>query len=115
LAKISITDYFALKGPVPVFGGVGSSSRTQAYLFIGVLLGALSKMVYDAITSEPHSSWGSAFLAVIVSIVIFPQLYYTGGLDKKQLSFAHWTLAFQNGFFWSIAFHQLATKFAGQQ
>ena len=114
MGKTSIGEYFALKGPVPVFGGAGAGTRSQVYLFIGVLLGACSKMLYDVATADGAIGWKSAIIAVIVSVVIFPQLYYTGGLDKRKLSFAHWTLAFQNGFFWSVAFHELVAKAAGK-
>lgn len=84
--------------------------RSQIYLFLGVVLGAVSKTVYDVLAGQASFSWEPLVLALIASVVIFPQLYYTGGLDKRPLSFAHWTLAFQNGFFWSVAFDQLVKQ-----
>jgi hypothetical protein len=111
---MNLKDYFALRGPVPVMGGgSGTGNRPQVYLFLGVLLGAVSKLFYDMVTVGSTVSWGAAGVAVIASFVMFPQLYYTGGLDRKKLSFAHWTLAFQNGFFWSVALDQIAARMSG--
>jgi hypothetical protein len=113
LANLSISDYFALKGPVPVAGPKGTGTRDQVYLFLGVLLGACAKIIYDHFASSADISWGQFLLVAIVSVVIFPQLYYSGGLDRRKLSFAHWTLAFQHGFFWSVAFAALSKKISG--
>jgi hypothetical protein len=112
LANRSFRDYFALYGPTPVMGGGGTGNRSQVYLFFGVLLGALCKVIYDALQPEGALYIKTIIIAVIVSVVIFPQLYYSGGLDKRKLSFAHWTLAFQNGFFWTVAFAELSKKLA---
>ena len=91
-------------------GGQGTGSKSQVQLFAGVLLGAVSKAVYDFFANGIAWHWTSVIIAVIASVVIFPQLYYTAGLDKRKLSFAHWTLAFQNGFFWSVVFDQLVAR-----
>lgn len=91
-------------------GRSGTGTRSQVYLFAGVVLGAAAKAIYDALVGDVGFQWPSIVIAIIVSFVIFPQLYYTGGLDRKRLSFAHWTLAFQNGFFWSVAFDQIAKE-----
>ena len=93
-------------------GGVGTGNKSQVYLFAGVLLGALCKVIYDALQPNGEFYIKTIIIAVIVSVVIFPQLYYSGGLDKRKLSFAHWTLAFQNGFFWTVAFAELSKKLA---
>ena len=106
-----LSQKFALYGPAePVLGADSGRKRAQVYLFLGVLAGALSKLAYDSITGGEQFAPLGIVVAVIVSIVIFPQLYYAGGLDRRQLSFAHWALAFQNGFFWSVAFSELSAR-----
>jgi len=107
----SLADYFSLWGPRPVFGNKGAENRRQVSLFIGVALGAACKVVYDALSLAGVLEWKSFLIAMIASIVIFPQLYYTGGLSRRKVSLAHWTLAFQNGFFWSVALSALFGKF----
>lgn len=108
----NIREYFSLLGPYAAAGNGGVGYREQVSLFIGVILGSLSKVVYDALTRGGAVDWKQAVIAVIASFVIFPQLYYSGGLNKRKLSFAHWTFAFQNGFFWSVALGSLMAKFA---
>ena len=109
----TIKDYFSLWGPVPVLGASGSENRRQITLFLGVSAGAASKVLYDAFSTPPVSfDWKSLVPALIASVVVFPQLYYSGGLNKRKLSFAHWTFAFQNGFFWSVALSGIAKKLA---
>jgi hypothetical protein len=103
-----LTDYFSLYGPSTVFGGVaGSENKRQLQLFAGVALGAVCKVIYDALTNVGSPEWKVFVVALIASLVVFPQLYYSGGLNKRKLTFAHWALAFQNGFFWSVALSQL--------
>jgi hypothetical protein len=109
LPERSFKDYFSLWGPRAVFSTKGSENRRQIVLFLGVAAGAASKVLYDAFVSTPiNTDWKPLVLALIASIVVFPQLYYYGGLDKRKLSFAHWTFAFQNGFFWSVALSRIA-------
>jgi hypothetical protein len=103
-----INDYFSLWGKKAILGSGGVENRRQVILFVGVAIGAASKSVYDAFVADTTLRPGSLVVALIASVVVFPQLYYTGGLDKKELSFAHFALAFQNGFFWSIALDQIA-------
>lgn len=110
----SLTETFALYGPAePVLGADGGRKRAQIYLFLGVMAGAASKLVYDSIVGGETLEPIGFVIAAIVSLVIFPQLYYAGGLDRRKLTFAHWTLAFQNGFFWSVAFSELSTRASG--
>ena len=106
-------DYFSLWGPSPVFGPGGSENRRQISLFAGVILGALSKLLYDALGPGGSADWKQIPIAMIASVVVFPQLYYSGGLSKRKLTFAHWTFAFQNGFFWSVALGRVISKFGG--
>jgi hypothetical protein len=111
---MTIGDYFSLYGPSPVLGGsAGSENRRQLQLFGGVALGAVSKVIYDAFTGAGGLGWKLFVVALIASLVVFPQLYYSGGLNKKKLTFAHWAFAFQNGFFWSVALSQLTKHVAG--
>jgi hypothetical protein len=106
----AIGEYFSLFGPRAVLGGAGTENERQIRLFLGVIIGASSKAVYDAITNATSLEWKSFVIALIVSFVLFPQLYYSGGLNKKKISFAHWALAFQHGFFWSIALGKLSSS-----
>jgi hypothetical protein len=109
-----MSDYFSLYGPTPVLGGAtGSENKRQVQLFAGVALGAVCKVVYDAFTAAGNLEWKMFVVALIASLVVFPQLYYSGGLNKKKLTFAHWTFAFQNGFFWSVALSQLLKHVGG--
>ena len=94
-------------------GNSGSENRRQVILFVGVALGAASKVAYDALGAGGSPHWKSTLAALIASLVVFPQLYYSGGLSKRKLSFAHWTLAFQSGFFWSVALDGLAKRLGG--
>jgi hypothetical protein len=45
-----IVDYFSLWQTTPVMGGTGAENKRQIVLFIGVILGALAKVVYDWLT-----------------------------------------------------------------
>ncbi|MBA1144186.1 hypothetical protein [Mesorhizobium neociceri] len=106
-----IENYFSLWGAYPVMGAQGVENRRQVVLYFGVVLGAVAKAAYDFLSQAAGSfTWSDAFIALIVSMVVFPQLYYTAGLNKARMSFAHFTLAFQNGFFWGVAFDQLANR-----
>jgi hypothetical protein len=104
---MKVSDYLALWGPSPTPKLGDTANRRQVYLFLGVILGAISKTIYDAFSHADDVSLKTCAIAVIASFVIFAQLYYTGGLDRRKLYFAHWTLAFQSGFFWSVALAQL--------
>ena len=110
----SVGDYFSLFGPRAVLGSTtGSENQRQIVLFVGVALGAACKVIYDALTSTTGLAWASFAVSLIASVVVFPQLYYTGGLGRRKLSLAHWALAFQNGFFWNVALSALFKKFGG--
>jgi hypothetical protein len=105
-----VAGYFSLSGPRPMLGAGEASNRDQVVLFIGVALGASAKVVYDALVGGGAINASAFVVALIASLVVFPQLHDTGGLNRKKLSFAHWALAFQNGFFWSVAFDQIAQQ-----
>jgi hypothetical protein len=104
----NLIDYFSLYRQVPVLGKSGTENRRQIQLYLGVLAGAACKVIYDVVSANSPPRWQAFIIALIISLVVFPQLYYSGGLNKRKLSFAHWALAFQNGFFFNVAFGELA-------
>lgn len=106
----SLNEYFSLWSEEAALGPKGQTRHRQIKLYLGVLLGALSKVVYDALVGANEGSFelASFLVAAIASIVVFPQFYYQGGLNKGKLTFAKWCFAFQNGFFWSVAMSALA-------
>jgi hypothetical protein len=110
LASKFLERFLLKESAEPKFGSGSGTGKSQAILFVGVLAGALSKISYDYFSEGTTQSIGAVVLAFIASVVIFPQLYYVGGLDQRKLSFAHWTLAFQNGFFWNVAFAEIASR-----
>jgi hypothetical protein len=77
-------------------------------LFLGVLLGAASKIVYDVVESGGLFEWKAFVVAAIASVVIFPYVYSNAGLNRGKATFAKWCLAFQNGFFWSVTMAALS-------
>lgn len=109
----NIGEYFSLFGPTAAAGGSGSTNRQQIILFVGVLAGAVSRVVYGVLADHAPIAWQPFVVALIVSVVCFPALYYSGGLSKKRLNFVHWAFAFQNGFFWTVTFDALAKKAMG--
>ncbi len=101
---VSFVDYFSLWTTVPVLGGSAQSRIRQPVLFLGVLLGALAKVIFDWLTTQTSAlAWQPFVVAAIAGIVAFPYIYEKAGLDRGRLTFAKWTVAFQNGFFWSVA------------
>ena len=104
----AVLDYFSLWSEVPALGGPGRARTRQAVLFVGVLVGALSKVVYDAAQSSGPMEWLAFAVAAVASVVVFPYVYYHAGLNRGQLTLAKWCLAFQNGFFWSVTMGALA-------
>ena len=74
-----------------------------------MLAGSLSKVVYDAFSTEGTAITLAALLvAAIASIVTFPQIYNQAGLNRGPLTFMKWTVAFQNGFFWSVIMGEIS-------
>jgi hypothetical protein len=107
----SLVDYFSLWTTVPELGGPAAQSRIrQPLLFLGVLLGALAKVIYDWLTAPQTSglAWQPFVVATIAGIVAFPYIYEKAGLNRGRLTFAKWTVSFQNGFFWSVAMDALS-------
>jgi hypothetical protein len=101
----NIVDYFSLWTTVAEAGGSGKGRFRQPLAFLGVLLGALTKVFYDWLTASQASAltWQSFVVAAIAGLVAFPYIYEKAGLNRGELGFAKWAVAFQNGFFWSVA------------
>lgn len=105
------TNYFLLPTEVPAFGGAGTTSKNQPFYFLGVLLGALAKVLYDHFASAKPFQWGQLLVAAIASIVTFPTIYKSAGLSRKgQITFAKWCIAFQYGFFWQSVIEMAGAK-----
>lgn len=94
-------DYFLLATHRLVAGGEGTEPQRQPIYFIGVLLGAIAKVYYDHFKSGVDFQWGQLGVAAIVSVVTFPTIYHTSGLDRAgSVTLTRWCIAFQYGFFW---------------
>ena len=105
-------NYFSLLSTVPAAGGAGTLQRRQIILYLGVLAGALSSVVYDFLSSgSSFNNYAPFFLALIASVVTFPAIYKTAGLNRGRITWAKWATAFQNGFFWSIIMDQFPGMF----
>jgi hypothetical protein len=115
---MKISDYFSLWTDVPAFSAKkaaapaeGTLKRRQPILFLGVLLGALAKVVYDHFMSGAAFDWKQLVPAAIASVVSFPALYSAAGLKRRgDLTFAKWCVAFQHGFFWQSVIEQIGKK-----
>ena len=108
----SLKKYFALESQIAILGERGSTNRRQLRLYIGVLCGAMAKEAYDALQSSAPISWTRIAMAFIASIVVFPALYSTAGLNRGPLTFSKWCIAFQNGFFWGVTIDGIGNSMA---
>jgi hypothetical protein len=90
-------------------GGKGFENRRQLVLYVGVLLGALAKIAFDHFSGGETAVLTMTIPALIASIVIFPYVYYKGGLDQGDLNFGKWAIAFQSGFFWTAIIELVKT------
>lgn len=99
----AILDYFSLWTYYATAGGRGETKLRQLKLFSGVLAGALSKTIFDYFSDIGEIGVGSLVVATIASFVVFPLFYAQAGLNRGRLTFSKWCLAFQHGFFWSVA------------
>jgi len=105
-------DYFLLAADVPAFGQ-GTVRQKQYGLFFGVLSGAVSQIVYDALTTGRAPHLAEFGLACIASFVTFPYVFFHAGLNRARLTFAKWCVAFQYGFFWHIVIQVIAKNLGG--
>lgn len=104
-------DYFSLWADIPVAGARGIGKVRQIVLYVGVLAGIGGKLVYDHFASDQFITIPSIILSIIISIVIFPKIYYDAGLNKGDLNFVKWCVAFQNGYFWTAIFDAVSQSF----
>ena len=107
-----VRSYFNLEGVEVLFGGGGTRTARELSLYIGVLLGALSKVIYDASVGDAPVEARGFVLAAIGSIVSFPALFRKAHLNKGPLNPMKYFVAFQNGFFWSLVLDGIARQFA---
>lgn len=99
----AVRRYFALETPV---AGRGSGLDRQLVLYTGVLAGSVGKWAFKMMETGTVNFSGLA-MGAIASIVIFPTIYYSAGLDKIKVNFMKWCVAFQNGFFWPTLLEQI--------
>jgi hypothetical protein len=114
-------EYFALLTDEPAFSArktvaqeEGTLKKAQPIFFIGVLAGALAKVIYDHFMSGVAFHWGHLVAAAIGSIVSFPAIYNAAGLKRRgDMSLAKWCVAFQHGFFWQVVMQEIGKKTGG--
>ena len=97
-----VLEYFDLQATEVVYGGSSTITVRQLSLYVGALLGSLSKVVYDAITANGTPQLYGFIAASIASIVVFPTLYRRARLNSGKLTPLKYFVAFQHGFFWSV-------------
>lgn len=102
----SLWNYFSLARPIL---GRGSVER-QLILFTGVVAGSIGQWLFAAIQND-HFAPAGLLLGLIASIVTFPAIFYNAGLDKVEVTFVKWCVAFQNGFFWPALLEQVGKGF----
>lgn len=115
---MTIKNYFLMWAEVPAFGSsakqaAGTTKQKQAILFLGVLVGAALKVVYDVLSDGHVFGWKPFALAAIGAIVTFPAMFYGAGMQRARLTFAKWCVALQYGFFWSIVLDAASKKLGG--
>lgn len=94
-----------------VFGAAGVQS--QVVLFTGVVAGAIGRWLFSLIEQGSFSLTGLG-LGLIASIVTFPLIYHNAGLDKVDVNFVKWCVAFQNGYFWPVLLEQVGKAMANR-
>jgi hypothetical protein len=97
----AVKRYFALERPV--LGATGI--EMQLVLYTGVLAGSIGRWAFKFV--ENDATYSSLAMGAIASVVIFPTIYYSAGLDKLEANFVKWCVAFQNGFFWPTLLEQV--------
>lgn len=103
----AIRSYFSLERPVLGHSGV----ERQLILFTGVAAGSIGQWVFAGIQSNSFAL-STLVLGLIASIVIFPAIFQNAGLNKVEVNFVKWCVAFQNGFFWPALLAQIGKSFA---
>jgi hypothetical protein len=105
-----IIGYFSLERPR--FGAAGVIR--EIFLFTGVLAGVVGQAI---ITELPTGNlvWTSFIPGLIAAFVTYPAIYYNAGLNKSNMSFVKWCVAFQNGYFWPALLDQLGKSFQSSE
>jgi hypothetical protein len=103
--------YFDLQAEVAELGGGGTQNVRQLSLYLGTLLGALSRVIYDAFEIGQITEASQFGIAAIGSIVTFPLIYRRANLNLGRLSPVKYFVAFQHGFFWSLLIAIVARQF----
>jgi hypothetical protein len=101
-----IVGYFSLERPR--FGSAGVIR--EIFLFTGVVAGVVGQSIIVAL-STGNFPWINLIPGLIASIVIYPAIYYNAGLNKSNMSFVKWCVAFQNGYFWPSLLEQVSHGF----
>ena len=99
----AVRRYFALERPVM---GAASGVQMQLILYTGVLAGSIGRWGFKLV-EDGTATYGGLAMGAIASVVIFPTIYYSAGLDKLEVNFVKWCVAFQNGFFWPALLEQV--------
>ena len=97
-----IVHYFLLERAVLGKSGV----QSQVILFTGVLAGTIGRWLF-LLLEQGSINLAGLGLGVIASIVTFPMIYHNAGLDKVEVNFVKWCVAFQNGYFWPVLLEQI--------
>jgi len=87
-----------------------SGVERQLILFTGVVAGSIGQWLFAGIQSG-HFALAGLVLGLIASVVTFPAIFYNAGLNKVDVNFVKWCVAFQNGFFWPALLAQVGKGF----
>jgi hypothetical protein len=98
--------YFSLERPR--FGAVGVIR--EIFLFTGVLAGVIGQSIITALPTG-NFVWTSIVPGLIAAFVTYPAIYYNAGLNKSNVSFVKWCVAFQNGYFWPALLDQVGRTY----
>jgi hypothetical protein len=101
-----VVGYFSLERPR--FGAAGVIR--EIFLFTGVLAGVAGQLIITALPTG-NFAWTNFIPGLIAAFVTYPAIYYNAGLNKSNVSFVKWCVAFQNGYFWPALLEQVARGF----
>ena len=87
-----------------------SGVERQLILFTGVVAGSIGQWLFAGVQSG-HFTPAGLVLGLIASVVTFPAIFYNAGLNKVDVNFVKWCVAFQNGFFWPALLAQVGKSF----
>jgi hypothetical protein len=101
-----IAGYFSLARPVYGASGI----KRELVLYTGVLAGVIGQWLIAALTNGSFV-WVSLLLGFVASLVTYPAIYNNAGLNRSNVTFVKWCVAFQNGYFWPALFEQVGKGF----